>query len=958
MKPFIIIIAIALAAPSPALSQQPARQDTATTTPQSGQKEKKTRKVRLHGQVNDSFTNASLPALVTVMDTDSSLVDSMTCWNWRLESGYSLSVPAVNGRKFIIKAEYDGYEPTCIDYVLKYANRKNYFEVPDIKMKRAIHESIDLEGVVVTGTKVKFTYHGDTLVYNASAFNLPEGSMLDGLIKQMPGAELKSNGDIYINGRKVDYLTLNGKDFFKGNNKMMLENLPYYTVNNIKVFDKSSEKSEVAGHEVEKKDYVMDVNLKREYAKGYIVNGEAGAGTHDRYQGRLFGLRYTDHSRLSVMGNVNNVNDVSQPGSEGEWWDRSIGSGQVSMKRVGINADMENKAKTVKDNLSADVTWTDNDTRTRTSSLAFAEAGDINSYSLSASRSKNKALNVYNRFTLTKPFRLYANLGLYYSSARNTSESSDSTWRDALINRSWTPAFSHSRSFSTNLNGGFYQSLPWGDTFSIHYTAGFNRHKPVDSYSIAETFYAANDSTDFRHRYGDTRNHGYNYVVDTQYEIQLPLGWTAAPGFYYAQRYSDDRNYSYRLDWLNRMADRQGARAGGMASPLATDLTWLPSTRDSLQLAMDIANSNHYNMLTRTHQYYLSVRQNGDHSWMQLTLPLNRISERLNYQNAAVDTLARRSYWDFSPSFFANGWSEKVNYFVSYSYSNTHPDLVSLMPNTNTASALATTINNPRLKTTQEHSAELWLNFSKKPIEQQMSLTANATYTRRAVGTRTTYNTATGHYTYMQDNVDKPNYSIDGRFEWARSLDSLGMKHFSVQTRTSASHTHSVDFDIAYDNASDVLSKVNNLTLGQYLKLAYQKDKLTLEAFAEFSYRHATGNLDNFQKVNTRDFRYGLTGEYEFPFKLQVATDLTEFDRGGYQTRDMNRNYLVWNAQIAYPFLKGKLTAKVRAYDILGQISSTSYNINAQGRTETWTNSLSRYVMFSLAWKFAKSPKK
>ena len=70
---------------------------------------------------------------------------------------------------------------------------------------------------------MKLAYRGDTLVFNASAFNVPDGSMLDALIRQMPGAEMKSNGDIYVNGKKIDYLLLNGKDFFKGKNQVMLE---------------------------------------------------------------------------------------------------------------------------------------------------------------------------------------------------------------------------------------------------------------------------------------------------------------------------------------------------------------------------------------------------------------------------------------------------------------------------------------------------------------------------------------------------------------------------------------------------------------------------------------------------------------------------------------------------------------------------------------------------------------
>lgn len=64
------------------------------------------------------------------------------------------------------------------------------------------------------------------------------------------------------------------------------------------------------GKEMEKKDYVMDVALKREYSRGYIANMEAAGGSEDRYLARLFGLYYTDNSRISVFGNLNNTNET------------------------------------------------------------------------------------------------------------------------------------------------------------------------------------------------------------------------------------------------------------------------------------------------------------------------------------------------------------------------------------------------------------------------------------------------------------------------------------------------------------------------------------------------------------------------------------------------------------------------------------------------------------------------
>lgn len=100
----------------------------------------------------------------------------------------------------------------------------------------------ELNEVVVKATRVQMYYKGDTIVFDASAFVIPEGSMLDALVQQMPGATMDEYGNISINGKHVDYLMLNGKDFFKGKNKLMLENLPYYTIKDIKVYDKEKMK--------------------------------------------------------------------------------------------------------------------------------------------------------------------------------------------------------------------------------------------------------------------------------------------------------------------------------------------------------------------------------------------------------------------------------------------------------------------------------------------------------------------------------------------------------------------------------------------------------------------------------------------------------------------------------------------------------------------------------------------
>ena len=201
----------------------------------------------------------------------------------------------------------------------------------------------NLDEVAVTATKVKFYMKNDTVVFNADAFQLAEGSMLDALIRQLPGVELKDNGEILVNGRKVESLLLNGEDFFKGNNRVMLENLPSYTVKTVQVYEKAGDLGEMAGHSVGDEQYVMDVKLKKEYSIGWLGNIEGGYSTEDHYLGRLFAMRYTPQSRITLIGNVNNVNDTRKPGQNSDWTPNSMPSGKLTTHMVGLDYHVNDK---------------------------------------------------------------------------------------------------------------------------------------------------------------------------------------------------------------------------------------------------------------------------------------------------------------------------------------------------------------------------------------------------------------------------------------------------------------------------------------------------------------------------------------------------------------------------------------------------------------------------------------
>ena len=208
--------------------------------------------IQLKGRIIDSKTRKDLPgATVQLMTADSIVIEQQAPshhWVRNGQEGYSadfsFTVPKQNAT-YILRASYLGYKTACVDYTIGDIKRREFSrDVPPIALRE---DSKMLQEVSVTASKVKFYNRGDTIVYNADAFVLAEGSMLDALVRQMPGVEIKSDGRIYHNGQFVESLLLNGKDFFKGDNSVMLDNLPSYTVKQVEVYDKYGKMSDFLG---------------------------------------------------------------------------------------------------------------------------------------------------------------------------------------------------------------------------------------------------------------------------------------------------------------------------------------------------------------------------------------------------------------------------------------------------------------------------------------------------------------------------------------------------------------------------------------------------------------------------------------------------------------------------------------------------------------------------------------
>ena len=939
-----------------------------------------TRNYTIHGRIVDSFTNLPISNVkLTLLSADSTVIDTCRTFIWNDKAvhpdSYFYMQKNLSEGKYIFKIEHPDYFTTFVDKELLFKSRNTSIDMQDIPIKRKGMENKEhmLGEIVVKSTKIKMVMKGDTIIYNADAFNLPQGSMLDALIRQLPGATLNSNGEIFINGRKLDYLTLNGKDFFKGNNKQLIDNLPNYTVKNLKVFEKSTDRSQAMGVDIDKKDYIMDISLKKKYEKTFIANFDIAGGTNSRYATKVFGLYFTPRLQLSIFSNINNVNEDRKPGEKGDWDPTKLPNGQVIQKIVGLNAAVSNEKNTLENNMSTSFTWRDTHNISQIIAESFLTGGNNFNRSISDVKSKNFIYDFQNNLKISTPIFLKSTISLNYNkfdnwgtvrSARFNADPSTigsteaildtifSSSRNRLVNdfgvnrlSSKTYGFGHSLTTFANVNA--YKQLPSGDRISALIEGDYlnTTNSMFNNYQLK--YLKSNAISDYRNRYDNTPSYSYNYRVGPQYTFVIPNGFRLFTGYQYQQKGSYRNNQKYRLDKLYKWQEENH------------DLGSLPSSRDSLLLALDANNSYKGYYISKQNSVSLgfgcSKSKNHNNVFFNTNVSVGYKSEKLDYRNSLLNTSIKQYNWVAGLSLNMGFTINKYSFYGTITSKMETPDLYSKITRSDNSNPLAISLGNPNLKNSRKTNVSLTFSDNNNRRFKLPMAFINININQNAVANGFTYNPTTGVYTYKPQNVKGNWYGNIGLYD-TFPLDNKN--NFTLVNAIVYSYNHNVDFTGMTGQAESILSKVNNHWLEDNLSLNYQKGGLTCSLVGEMKWRYAYSRRENFSTIRTLDFNYGMLGSYKFKFGLETGMDLKMFSRRGYSDPLINANDLICNVYISKSFLKGKLAAKLEGYDIFHQLKSISYEINGQGKTETRFNAIPNYLMLHLIYKMNISGKK
>lgn len=315
-----------------------------------------------------------------------------------------------------------------------------YIDIGNVFMQKRPRKEIQLGEATVKATKLMMVMKWDTLVYNADAFQLAEGSMLDKLISMLPGVELKKDGVITVNGRRVDRLLVNGEDFFTGSPKVAIENLPAYTVDEVKVYERMNDRDRALGYtkeEVGKQPLAMDVQLKKQYSMGGFANVGGAYGTDGHYGARLFALWFTKQSRIGAYANINDFMGSSYYDSNGNWQTASGGS-MATTKDAGLYYLINDRRQRFKVDGSTRFWYLKTPTESKTSTTTFFDTGDVFSRSRQRSVAHELVADAAFNIRITPPEKnLYLNLNpqFNYKNYDRTDGSQTADWNSALTER-------------------------------------------------------------------------------------------------------------------------------------------------------------------------------------------------------------------------------------------------------------------------------------------------------------------------------------------------------------------------------------------------------------------------------------------------------------------------------------------------------------------------------------------
>ncbi len=841
----------------------------------------------------------------------------------------SFTLKNVKKGSYLLHITFIGYDP--LYQPLQITGKKNPVNVGKLELSDG---AIELGEAVVIGKAPEVTVRNDTVEYNADSYKVTEGSVLEDLLKKMPGVEVDSEGKITVNGKEVKKVMVDGKEFFSDDPKVASKNLPAKMIDKLQVLDKKSDMAQMTGFDDGEEETVINLTVKPGMKQGWFGNAYGGYGSKDRYEGNAMVNRFVNNDQITFMGGANNTNNMGfsdlastmfsgMGGGGGRRGGFGAGSGITSSGNAGLNFSKEFKPDKLTLGGNTRYSHSDNDARSKSDRQNILP-GDSSSYDNSEAMSRTKSDNFGVDFRLEwKPDTMTQ---LIFRPSFSFSHSMNDNFSDATtldnerdtVNTNKSSNYSESNGYNLNASIDFSRKLNnKGRVFSAtlsggnsdSYSDGMNRS---DIVYFNQTDALKNSIIDQRSRYD---NKGFNYRAYVSWVEPIGHNNFIQATYSISQRKQEALKNVYNQD------------ANGIYNVLDSAYSQsyrnnFISQRASLSFKSQRAKFNYTIGLNLDPSYSSSENFVGDTTLSKITRKVVNLSP-----------MAQFNYM----------FDKRTNLRIMYNGRTSQPSMTQLQPVADISDPTNITIGNPDLNPL--YTNNVFIRFQQFTPEKQRAfmIMANGSYIINDIVSYTSYNQETGVKTTTYKNVNG-NYSGNVRMMLNTPLKN---KKFSINSMTMASFANSNGYINEEKNTN------RNLILSERGGIDFRSSYLDLGVNGNIRYNATSNSLQKENNQNT--FNYGAGGytTIYLPLNFKIESDVNWSTNSGYGD-GFKQNEVLWNASASKSFLKNNQgTLRFKIYDILQQRSNISRSVTASYIQDSEYNTLGSYFMVHFIYRFS-----
>lgn len=768
-------------------------------------------------------------------------------------------------------------------------------------------------GEVIVNGAPSINYKTDTVEYRARDYKVRPNVTVDEVLKKMEGFEVGTDGSVTHQGKPLTKVRLNGKDYVGGDLAQAIKNLPADIVDKIQVVDDYGEQAKRTGIKEGDPQKVLNITTRADRSVGNIARINGGVGNNNRNNARIYVQRLSGNEVIAVLGNLDNtVNGVGGGGSSG-------GTTQTGGPRLNYR---NNFGKKIKINASYSYNFRNVNTINESNGYRIDSLGRTDFVRSSKRLNKNESHN-FNfdlEYEIDSADYLKVSPNYSYNSAAN--ESTSSSFQTGLI---------HQDIVGANNSGN--TTPAYG--ISVFYQHVFK--KPHRNASIWMNYSHSDNEQD------NEQNNHITYYVDslsgsTNYKKDSLV-------HRYISRSNISKNFSAHLTYVEPF---------NLESQL--EFSAQVNRRSYINQAytsnIDSAGTNHLvDSLSNVYQYAFTETRFGvnyrlNKSKYNLSLGVTAVPTVLDGAKASLGNVAtHRVNFNLIPiARFEYVWSKQQRFAINYSGNPTEPRFNQIQPVRDESNPQNPVIGNPNLKPAFNHtinaqynnymidskfnvSGNIWANFIQNQIVNNDRLIPDA---YGSLKNETSFVNIGGNHSYgINYNISKQlderkyNLSLNGGVNYGRSVR--------------------MNRDLVYF----VTNWHYNERFGPRIN---PNESIEINPYISFDINKIFSTLPTSLNTNVQTTALAIDGKFyllenkTFTFGYNVSKNYVK----GLPS-NITRNPLVINAYIEQDFLKKKnLAVTLQVFDLLKQNNFVYQVNNGNGVTNTLTNALSRYLMFSV----------